>query len=168
MITNSIHILLPVLVLLLSLFCYKADGKRMTEFYVHMACRHCWRKFYTLMLLLILLLFHFNYVNMAQSVYDLALSSVAFIFLFSHRFTERIIYYLQNRRTLFASAIIAIACLFIPFFFSTAVTIGILSFGTIFYPSRKVRERISFPDYHKEIMEQPREIRHFYYDWNDC
>ena len=44
----------------------------MTKFYVHMACRHCWRKFYTLILLLILLLFHFNYVNMAQSVYDLA------------------------------------------------------------------------------------------------
>lgn len=167
MITNSTHILLPVLVLLLFLFCYKADGKRMTKFYVHMASRHCWRKFYTLMLLLILLLFHFNYVNIAQSVYDLAPSSVAFIFLFSHRFTERIIYYLQNRRTLFVSAIIVVVCLFIPFFFSTAVTIEILLFGAIFYPSRKVREQISFPNYHKEIMEHPREIRHFYYDWND-
>lgn len=167
MITNSIHILLPVLLLLLSLFSYKTDGKRMTKFYAHMACCHCWRKFYTLMLLLILLLFHFNYVNIAQSVYDLAPSSVAFIFLFSHRFTERIIYFFQNRRTLFVSAIIAIVCLFVPFFFSTAVTIGILLFGEIFYPSRKVRERISFPDYQKEIMEHPREIRHFYYDWND-
>ena len=168
MITNSIHILLPVLVLLLSLFCYKADGKRMTKFYVHMACRHSWRKFYTLMLLLILLLFHFNYVNIAQSVYDLAPSSVAFIFLFSHRFTERIIYYLHSGRELFLSATIAIVCLFVPFFFSTAVTLEILLFGAIFYPSRKVRERISCPDYHKEIMEQPREIRHYYYDWNDC
>ena len=168
MITNSIHILLPVLVLLISLFYYKADGKRMTKFYVHMACSHRWRKFYTLMLLLILLLFHFNYVNIAQSVYDLAPSSVAFIFLFSHRLTERIIYYLQSKRTLFVSAIIAIVCLFVPFFFSTAVTIEILLFGAIFYPSRKVRERISYPDYHKEIMEQPREIRHFYYEWNDC
>lgn len=168
MITNSIHILLPVLVLLISLFYYKADGKKMTKFYVHMACRHSWRKFYTLMLLLVLLLFHFNYVNIAQSVYDLAPSSVAFIFLFSHRFTERIINYLQSKRTLFVSAIIAIVCLFVPVFFSTAVTIEILLFGAIFYPSRKVRERISFPDYYKEIMEQPREIRHFYYDWNDC
>lgn len=167
MITNSIHILLPVLVLLISLFYYKADGKRMTKFYVHMACRHSWRKFYTLMLLLILLLFHFNYVNIAQSVYDLAPSSVAFIFLFSHRLTERIIYYLQSKRTLFVSAIIAIVCLFVPFFFSTAVTIEILLFGAIFYPSRKVRERISYPDYHKEIMEQPREIRYFYYSWED-
>lgn len=167
MITHSIHILLPVLLLLLSLFCYKTDGKKMTKFYVHMACRHCWRKFYTLILLLILLLFHFNYVNMAQSVYDLAPSSVVFIFLFSHRFTERIIYSLQNRRTLFVSAIFGLICLFIPFCFLTAVTIGILSFGAVFYPSRKVRERISFPDYHKEIMEHPREIRHFYYDWND-
>lgn len=111
----------------------------MTKFYVHMACRHCWRKFYTLILLLILLLFHFNYVNMAQSVYDLAPSSVAFIFLFSHRFTERIIYFLQNKRTLFVSAIIGLTCLFIPFCFSTAVTIGILLFGAVFYPSRKVR-----------------------------
>lgn len=167
MITNCTHILFPVSVLLLFLFCYKADGKRMTKFYVHMACRHCWRKFYTLMLLLILLLFHFNYVNIAQNVYDLAPSSVAFIFLFSHRFTERIIYYLQNRKTLFVSAIIVIVCLFIPLFFSTAATIEILLFGAIFYPSRKVREQISFPNYHKEIMEQPREIRHFYYDWND-
>lgn len=168
MITNSIHILLPVLVLLFSLFYYKTGGKRMTKFYVHMACHHSWRKFYTFMLLLVLLLFHFSYVNIAQSVYDLAPSSVAFIFLFSHRFTERIIYYLQSRRTLFVSAIIAIVCLFVPFFFSTAVTIEILLFGAIFYPSRKVRERISFPDYHKEIMEHPREIRHFYHDWNDC
>lgn len=167
MITYSIHILLPVLLLLLSLFCYKTDGKRMTKFYVCMACRHCWRRFYTLILLLILLLFHFNYVNMAQSVYDLALSSVAFIFLFSHRFTERIIYHLQNRRTLFVSAIIAMVCLFIPFFFSTAVTIEVLLFGVIFYPSRKARERISFLDYHKKIMEQPREIRYFYYGWSD-
>lgn len=167
MITNSTHILLPALVLLLSLFSYKADGKSMTKFYVHMTCRHCWRKFYTLMLLLILLLFHFNYVNMAHNVYDLALSSVAFIFLFSHRFTERIIYYLQSRRTLFVSANIATVCLFVPFFFSTAVTIEILLFGAIFYLSRKVREKISFPDYHKEMMEQPKEIRHFYYDWND-
>ncbi len=167
MITYSIHILLPVLLLLLSLFCYKADGKRMTKFYVRMACRHCFRKFYTLILLLILLLFHFNYVNMAPSVYALAPSSVAFIFLFSHRFTERIIYHLQNRRTLFVSAIIAMVCLFIPFLFSTAITIEVLLFGAMFYPSRKVRERISFPDYHKEIMEQPREIRYFYYSWND-
>lgn len=167
MITNSIHILLPVLALLPALFCYKADGQGMTKFYVHMVCRHCWRKFYTLMLLLILLLFHFNYVNIAQNVYELAPSSVAFIFLFSHRFTERIIYYLQNRRMLFVSAIIAMLYLFVPFFFSTAVTIEILLFGAIFYPSRKVRERISFPDYHKEIMEQPREILHLYYDWND-
>ena len=167
MITYSIHILVPVLVLLLSLFSYKADGKRMTKFYVRMTCRQCWRRFYTLILLLILLIFHFNYVNMAQSVYDLAPSSVAFIFLFSHRFTERIICYLQNRRTLFISAIIAMVCLFIPFFFSTAVTIGVLLFGAIFYPSRKVRERISFPNYHKKIMEQPREIRYFYYGWSD-
>lgn len=167
MITNSIHILSPVLLFLLSLFCYKSDGKRVTQFYMQMSCRHSWRKFYTLMLLLILLLFHFNYVNIAQSVYDLAPSSVVFIFLFSHRFTERIIYYLQNRKVLFISAIIAMVCLFVPFFFSTAVTIGVLLFGAIFYPSRKVRERISFPDYQKEIMEQPREIQHFYYDWND-
>ena len=167
MITNTTHILLPVLLLLLSLFCYKADGKRVTDFYIHMACRHSWRRFYTLILLLILLLFHFNYVNVAQSVYYLAPSSVAFIFLFSHRFTERIIYYLQNRRTLFVSAILAIICLFTPFLFSTAVTIEVFLFGAIFYPSRKVREKISFPDYQKEIMEQPREIRHLYYTWSD-
>lgn len=167
MITNSTHILLPVLLLLIFLFCYKSGGKRMTKFYVHMACRHCWRRFYTLMLLLILLLFHFNYVNVAQSVYDLAPSSVAFIFLFSHRFTERIIYCLQNRKTLFIIAIIAMLCGFIPFFFSTAVTIEVLLFGAIFYPSRKVLENISFPDYHKKIMERPRDIQYSYYSWSD-
>ncbi|NDV84765.1 hypothetical protein [Bacteroides sp. 51] len=167
MITNSIHILFPVLLFLFSLIGYKAAGKRISKFYVSMAQRHSWRRFYTLMLLLILLLFHFNYVNIAQSVYDLAPSSIAFIFLFSHGFTERIIYYLQNRRTLFVSAIIALICGFIPFFLSTAVTIEALLFGAIFYPSRKVRERISFPNYHKEIMEQPGDIRYFYYDWND-
>ena len=167
MITNSIHVLFPVLLLLFSLFSYKAAGKRISKFYVSMAHRHSWRRFYTLMLLLILLLFHFNYVNIAQSVYDLAPSSVAFIFLFSHRFTERIIYYLQNRRVLFVSAIIALICGFIPFFFSTAVTIEVLLFGAIFYPSRKVSERVSLPGYHNEIMERPREIQYFYYDWND-
>ena len=167
MITNYIHILLSALLLALFMFGYKADGKRMTKFYVCMASRHCWRKFYTLVLLLILLLFHFNYVHIAKSVYDLAPSSVAFIFLFSHRFTERIIYFLQNRRTLFISAIIAVVCLFIPYFFSTAVTMEILLLGAVFYPSHKVREQISFPDYHKRIMEQPDKIIFHYYDWND-
>ena len=167
MITYSIHILLPVLLLLLSLFCYKADGKRMTKFYVRMACRHCFRKFYTLIVLLILLMFHFNYVNMAPSLYAQAPSSVALLFLCSPRFTERIIYHLPHTRTLFVSATIAVVCLFIPFLFSTAITIEILLFGAIFYPSRKVCERISFPDYHKEMMERPREVRYFYYSWND-
>ncbi len=167
MITNSIHILLPALSLLLFLFCYKADGKILTTFYLHMACRHCWRKFYTRMLLLILLLFHFSYVNIAQNVYDLAPSSVAFIFLFSHRFTERIIYYLQNKWVLFISAITAMICLFVPLFFSTGITMGMLIFGARHYPSRKVRELISYLDHHEEIKKQPGVIRHFYYDWND-
>lgn len=167
MITYTIHILFPVLLLLFSLIGYKAAGKRISKFYVNMVHRHSWRRFYTLMLLLILLLFHFNYVNIAQSIYDLAPSSIAFIFLFSHRFTERIIYYLQNRRVLFMSAIIALICGFIPFFFSTVLTVEVLLFGAIFYPSRKVRERVSLPGYHNEIMERPREIQYFYYDWND-
>lgn len=167
MITNSLHILLPALLLLLFRFAYKAAGKRMGKFYVSMTCRQCWRKFYTLAMLLVLLLFHFNYANITPSVYDLAPSSVALIFLFSHRFTERIIYFLQNRKTFFVSAIITMACLFVPHFFSTTVTMGILLFGAVFYPSRKVCERILFPDYRKEIIEQPDKIIFHYYKWND-
>lgn len=139
----------------------------MVKFYVRMSSYHCWRKFYTLIMLLVLLLFHFNYANISQSIYDLVPSSAMFVFLFSHRFTERVVYFMQDRRTLFACAIIAMVCLFIPHFFSTAFTMEILLFGILFYPSRKVRERISEPGYRKEINRQPDKIIRCYRDWND-
>ncbi len=139
----------------------------MTLFYVRMSSHHSWRKFYTLMILLVLLLFHFNYAYISRSIYDLMPSSAMFVFLFFHCFTERVIYFLQDRRHLFICATVAMVCLFIPQFFSTAVTMGILLFGTTFYPSKKVRERISDPDYRKEINAQPDKIIHCYHDWND-
>lgn len=167
MITYILHIVLPLVLICLSMGCYKSAAKRMVLFYTRMAFHHSCRKFYTLMTLLVLLLFHFNYANMVHCVYDLAPSSIAFIFLFSHRLFERVIYFLQEKKAFFTGAIIAMTCLLVPHFFSTGFTFGVLLFSAVFYPSKSLIEQVSQTDYRKRILKEPAKIVCLYYNWDD-
>ena len=87
----------------------------------------------------------------------------------SHNLCERCIYFLQDRRVLWAGMVLSLACLFIPHFMPLGVSIGVMLCGTVFYPSRLLRnilllpEWLHRPDCHEDMVE----ISELYFDWDE-
>lgn len=95
-------------------FLYRNKRPAMLDFYCNMAMSFAFRKMYTRMLLLFLLAFHFYHLTIFQNHYDLIPSSVLCFAMFSHPLCERCIYFLQERRILWAGMVLSLACLFYP------------------------------------------------------
>lgn len=118
----------------------------MLSFYMRMAFNYRFRKCYTLLLLASVLVFHFYYLHVFGNVYDLAVSSAMSLLLFSHKNVERIFYFLQHQKRFFLLSMVDVIMLFVPHLFPLGVTISILLFGTVFYPSRRIRDKMSWLD----------------------
>lgn len=127
-------------------FMYKSRRPAMLDFYCNMAMSFAFRKVYTRMLLLFLLAFHFYHLTIFRDHYDLIPSSVLCFAMFSHSLCERCIHFLQERRVLWAGMVLSLACLFIPHFMPLGVSIGVLLCGTVFYPSRLLRNILLLPE----------------------
>ncbi|WP_141652225.1 hypothetical protein [Bacteroides thetaiotaomicron] len=89
--------------------------------------------------------------------------------MFSHPLCERCIYFLQERRILWAGMVLSQACLFIPHFMPLGVSIGVLLCGTVFYPSRLLRNILLLPEWddRPDCHDDMVEISELYFDWNE-
>lgn len=149
-------------------FLYKSRRPAMLDFYRNMTISFAFRKVYTRMLLLFLLAFHFYHLTIFRNHYDLIPSSVLCFAMFSHGLCERCIYFLQERRALWAGMVLSLACLFIPHFMPLGVSIGVLLCGTVFYPPRQSKFMpflsglADYPESHDELME----IYKLYFRWD--
>ena len=150
-------------------FLYKSKRPAMLDFYCNMAMSFAFRKVYTRMLLLFLLAFHFYHLAIFQAHYDLIPSSVLCFVLFSHNLCERCIYFLQECRVLWAGMVLSLACLFIPHFMTLGVSIGVLLCGTVFYPSRMLRDILFVAEMTKrpENRNDLEEIADWYFCWGN-
>lgn len=150
-------------------FLYKNKRPAMLDFYYNMAMSFAFRKVYTRMLLLFLLAFHFYHLTIFRNHYDLIPSSVLCFVMFSHPLCERCIYFLQERRILWAGMVLSLACLFIQHFMPLGVSIGVLLCGTVFYPSRLLRNILLLPEWDNrpDCHEDMVEISELYFDWNE-
>lgn len=150
-------------------FFYKSKRPAMLDFYCKMAMSFAFRKVYTRMLLLFLLAFHFYHLTIFRNHYDLIPSSVLCFAMFSHSLCERCIYFLQERRVLWTGMVLSLACLFIPHFIPLGVSIGVLLCGTVFYPSRMLRDILSVAEMMKrpESRDDLEEIADRYFCWGN-
>lgn len=150
-------------------FLYKSRRPAMLDFYCNMAMSFAFRKVYTRMLLLFLLAFHFYHLTIFRNHYDLIPSSVLCFAMFSHSLCERCIYFFQERRVLWAGMVLSLACLFIPHFIPLGISIGVLLCGTVFYPSRLLRDILSVAGMTKrsENRDDLEEIADWYFCWNN-
>lgn len=141
----------------------------MLDFYCNMAMSFAFRKVYTRMLLLFLLAFHFYHLTIFRNHYDLIPSSVLCFAMFSHPLCERCIYFLQERRVLWAGMVLSLACLFIPHFMPLGVSIGVLLCGTVFYTSRMLRDILSVTGMKKrpKSRDDLEEIADWYFCWGN-
>lgn len=144
-------------------FFYKSKRPAMLLFYVRMACSRSFRRCYTLGMLATLMVFHFYHLNVFGSVYELALSSIACLTLYSHKNAERVFDFLQRKRCLFWSAMAAMILLFVPHTLPLGITMATVIVGAVFYPSLAVRAASS--NKLKEYMESPHSIVEDYYRW---
>ena len=144
-------------------FLYKSKRPAMLQFYLRMAWRRSFRRCYTLGMLATLMVFHFYHLNFFGNVHELALSSIAYLALYSHKNTERAFDFLQRKRCFFWVAMAAMMLIFVPHTLPLGITVATVVFGAVFYPPQTVRAAPS--DKLKEFLESPHSIVEDYYRW---
>ena len=161
--------IIPILYMLFILayavlpFLYKSGCPAILQFYLRMTWSRSFRRCYTLGMLATLMVFHFYHLNVFGNVYELALSSIACLALYSHKNAERVFDSLQRKRCLFWSAMAAMTLLFIPHTLPLGITVATVIVGAVFYPSQTVRAASS--DKLKAYLESPHDIVADYYKW---
>lgn len=156
--------LLFILTYILLPFFYKCRRTAMLDFYLRMTFSRSFRKCYSLGLLAQLMVFHFYYLNVFGNVYELALSSLLCLLLYSHKHMERAFNFLQHKRRLFLMMLAAISLLFTTHMLPVGVTLGTLIFGAMFYPSTGIRT--ASDEKLESYLENPLDIVEDYYNWN--
>ena len=161
--------IIPILYMLFILayavlpFLYKSERPAILQFYLRMTWSRSFRRCYTLGMLATLMVFHFYHLNVFGNVYELALSSIACLALYSHKNTERVFDFMQRKRRLFFAAITAVILLFVPYVLPLGVTFATVLFGAAFYPSQVARN--TFPDSLDDYLDFPQSIVDTYYKW---
>lgn len=144
-------------------FLYKGRHPAMLQFYLRMTWSRSFRRCYSLGMLATLMVFHFYHLNVFGNVYELALSSLVCLSLYSHRNTERAFDFLQHERRIFWAAMVATALLFVPHTLPLGITVATVVFGAVFYPSQVARN--TSPGKLEDYLEFPQSIVDTYYRW---
>ena len=144
MLTKILLILFPAILLCTPMAFNMKIGHRMTAFYHSMASSEKARKFYMLVLLFILLLFHWLHYAVMEDAVALVPSTVVTLCLFSYTLTDRIFNimkrYMKTSAVLFV--LTALVTLYWQALYPSVVTLGFILHASIFYPSVQVREEL--------------------------
>lgn len=144
-------------------FLYKGKRPAMLQFYLRMTWSRSFRKCYSLGMLATLMVFHFYHLNVFGNVYELALSSLVCLSLYSHKNAERVFDFLQQKHRIFFVAMAAMVLFFVPHTLPLGITVATVVFGAVFYPSQTVRTASS--DKLEKYLDSPRSIVVDYYKW---
>ena len=142
MLIKLLLILFPAILLCVPMAFNMKIGHRMTAFYHRMASSEKARKFYMLVLLFMLLLFHWLYYSAMEDVVALVPSTAITLCLFSYTLTDRIFNIMKRYIKTFAVlfVLIALVTLYLQELYPSVVTLGFILHASIFYPSQLVRE----------------------------
>ena len=144
MLIKLLLILFPAILLCTPMAFNMKIGHRMTAFYHRMASSEKARKFYMLVLLFMLLLFHWLHYAVMEDAVALVPSTVVTLCLFSYTLTDRIFNimkrYMKTSAVLFV--LTALVTLYWQALYPSVVTLGFILHASIFYPSVQVREEL--------------------------
>ena len=108
----------------------------MEKFRNMMLRRETMRKLYTQVLLIILLVFHYVYLNGHGAHLGILVTTVLCIFLFSHNRTHKLLLaFRDNRQVFYFVGLFALASLFMPELYTLSVSIAFILMASAFYPS---------------------------------
>ena len=141
MVLKFLLLIFPAILLYVPVAFYKRTGKSMTAFYYRMAFSENARKFYMLILLIMLMLFHCLHHSVMNDIVVLIPSTALSMCLFSYRLTDRLFYLIKSRLKHFVVLLLAmlLTTVFCHGLYPVVVTLGFILHASIFYPSKKVR-----------------------------
>lgn len=142
MLIKLLLILFPTILLCTPMVFNMKIGRRMTAFYHRMVSSEKARKFYMLVLLFMLLLFHWLYYSAMEDVVALVPSTAITLCLFSYSLTDRIFNIMKRYIKTFAVlfVLIALVTLYLQELYPSVVTLGFILHASIFYPSQLVQK----------------------------
>jgi hypothetical protein len=138
----EIAYLSALIVPLLAPVLYKNRRQSMIEFYRRMTVSYSYRRFYTRMLTIFLLAFHFYHLSVYNRPAWVMLSTVLTILTLSHKLCERAFGFIQHRWALTTCCVVALLLMIIPCCLPLGFTILVLAVASLFYPSRLFRDEI--------------------------
>lgn len=160
---NIISLIYPILFLLIAGCCYKKEGKHMQSFYIRMTYHDLARRFYVLMVMLVLIVFLYIHSRSTGNVMETFIPLLLTVLLIRHRLSEEIFYLLKKRRLMIAFTSLTLLAAITPGMFATSVTCSIYLMASIFYPSRKVRDMVEGPQALPLLTQGRLEIIQSYY-----
>lgn len=142
----------------IALYLYCTKRSLLIGFREQLAVSPKGRRFVALMAMLALLMFHFVALCGTAKPLQLLPSSIIVFMLFSHRYGEELINFLQRRPWNFFAFVLMLATLFQPQTYPFAVTLLVLIITSWIYPTKQlvkeIRERGDTPDIIEETIEE--------------
>ena len=136
----------PAIATTVAMFFYKRDNRRMQSFYRRMALSLSARKLFVSLLMIAMLIYNFCYLQANGMNVALWIGTILCISMFSFRLAEKSLYVLQNRIYLAVAVIPMLVCVVQPGLLPISVNLYFIFIGSLFYPSRKLRDRLDNPE----------------------
>lgn len=159
-----LNLLFPMFLFIVPPKLYKKSSPTMQTFYLSMVMSCNCRKLYTLILLMVLLMYHYVAYYSISVELEILPSSILILFLFNFHCTDKMLRFLheKNRATCLI-AIVTTVFLFTPYLYTMAVTLGFVLLAAIFYPSTKILFLVQTTEEGIYIMKHPQTIVEHYY-----
>ena len=154
-----------VLLVILPMALYRSRRSFMAVFYRAMTDNAQARKFYTQVLVVLLLLFHYVYTTGHPGQFGTVLSAIVCAAMFSARRTDRWLRKLLDRpKSFVACGVFALAVCIVPQLFTLSATVSYILLAALFYPSVRVMTEFQDIGIISEWMKFPRLLAESYYD----
>lgn len=155
MIYQIILLIIPVLIAVLASCLYQNKSRRMLRFYDRMIAFESFRKFYTLALLLVLLLVNYAQYQLSPTNWIVLVLSGLSLVLFNYKWSDQLLRCLKDRPKIFyIVATLNIIVMFVPYLNTITLPIACILMAAIFYPSTQILNWTNNPEMVKQVCEQ--------------
>lgn len=159
MIFQTIHLLFLSALFFVPMCLYKRRNRFMTMFCFRMTALVAARKLYRLVLLIVMLLYHYICMSVQPCEIGILGSTLLFAMFFGFADVDRWLHRLhEERKTFSVAALSTVVFAFTPHLFTLAVSVALVLLAAMFYPSNRIlahwnnkERRVLFDDF-EEMM----------------
>ena len=143
---------------------YKQNSPLMQKFCLRMILVEKFRKLYTLVLLMALILTHYGVHVMMPNVLGVLVSSVFSLVFFNYRYSDCVLRLVRNHAKIFSAlGLLSLLLLYTPHLLSFSFLVGYVLLASAFYPSEAIMKRIEDDTFVQELLKHRETIVKHYF-----